>query len=126
MSNEEFKTRLINRSFTFSLSLIKFVSNLPSTNVFKVITDQLLRSGFSIGANIAEGQGGSSKNDFKNFIHHAYKSSIETRYWLALLGKSDIFFNNEGLTNLITEAKELSKILGSILLTLKGKKTFNS
>lgn len=126
MSNEDFKVRLINRSFGFSLSLIKFVSNLPNTNIFKVITDQLLRSGFSIGANIAEGQGGSSKNDFKNFIHHAYKSSIETRYWLALLDKSDISFNKEGLIDLITEVKELSKILGSILLTLKGKKTYNS
>lgn len=126
MGNEEFKTKLINKSFGFSLSLIKFVSNLPSTNIFKVISDQLLRSGFSIGANIAEGQGGSSKNDFKNFIHHAYKSSIETRYWLALIEKSELTFNKEGTIKLITEAKELSKILGSILLTLKGKKILHS
>src|SRR3989339_1822128 len=111
MGNEEFKIKLINKSFNFSLSLIKFVSGLPSTNIFKVISDQLLRSGFSIGANIAEGQGGSSKNDFKNFIHHSYKSSIETRYWLALIEKSELSFNKEGLTELLVEAKELSKIL---------------
>jgi len=55
MGNEEFKIKLINKSFGFSLNLIKFVSNLPSANVYKVISDQLLRSGLSIGANIAEG-----------------------------------------------------------------------
>ena len=66
MGNEEFKVKLINKSFGFSLTLIKFVSHLPISNIFKVISDQLLRAGFSIGANIAEGQGGSSKNDFKN------------------------------------------------------------
>lgn len=126
MSNEEFKTRLINRSFEFSLGLIKFVSNLSSNNISRVISDQLLRSGFSIGANIAEGQGGSSKNDFRNFIQHAYKSSIETRYWLALIDRSDLTLKKQELMKLITEVKELSKILSSILLTLKGKKTFNS
>ena len=126
MGNEEFKAKLINKSFSFSLSLIKFVSNLPNTNIFKVISDQLLRSGFSIGANIAEGQGGSSKNDFKNFIQHSYKSSIETRYWLALIEKNELNLNKEGIIELISEAKELSKILGSILLTLKGKKILNS
>lgn len=126
MGNEEFKVRLINKSFSFSLSLLKFVGSLPSTNIFKVISDQLLRSGFSIGANIAEGQGGSSKNDFKNFIHHAYKSSIETRYWLALIIKSEFVVDKKLLESLITEAKELSKILSSILLTLKGKRILNS
>ena len=126
MGNEEFKVKLINKSFSFSLNLIKFVSSLPSTNIFKVISDQLLRSGFSIGANIAEGQGGSSKNDFKNFIHHAYKSSIETRYWLALIEKSKLVIDNKAIVELITEAKQLSKILGSILLTLKGKRILNS
>jgi len=126
MGNEEFKIKLINKSFGFSLNLIKFVSNLPSANVYKVISDQLLRSGLSIGANIAEGQGGSSKNDFKNFIHHAYKSSIETRYWLALIEKSKLITDNKVITELIAEAKELSKILGSILLTLKGKRILNS
>ena len=126
MGNEEFKAKLINKSFSFSLSLIKFVSNLPNTNIFKVISDQLLRSGFSIGANIAEGQGGSSKNDFKNFIQHSYKSSIETRYWLALIEKNELNLNKEGIIELISEAKELSKILASILLTLKGKKILNS
>ncbi len=126
MGNEEFKIKLINKSFNFSLSLIKFVSGLPATNIFKVISDQLLRAGFSIGANIAEGQGGSSKNDFKNFIHHAYKSSIETRYWLALIEKSESTVNRESVLRLVAEAKELSKILSSILLTLKGKKILNS
>lgn len=78
--NQDFKTKLINRAFDFSLSLIKYISNSPRNEINRVVNDQLLRSGLSIGANISEGQGSSSRNDFKNFIHHAYKSSIETRY----------------------------------------------
>lgn len=80
MKNEEFKKFLINKSFNFSLKLINLVSSLQRNEVFKVMGDQVLRSGLSVGANIAEGQGSSSKNEFKLFINHAYKSSIETRY----------------------------------------------
>jgi len=125
MKNEDFKNILINKSFSFSLRLIKFISKLPISNIFRVISDQLLRAGLSIGANIAEAQGGSSKADFKNFIHHAYKSSIETRYWLALIEKSEFSVDKNSLNELIFQVKELSKILSSIILTLKGKKTLN-
>ena len=126
MKNETFKIILINKSFDFSNNLIQFIAGLPSNQIFKVINDQLLRSGLSIGANIAEAQGGSSKNDFKNFIHHAYKSSIETRYWLALIDKNKFDINRATLNQLISEVKELSKILGSIVLTLKGKRILHS
>ncbi len=115
-----FKAKLLNRTFQFSLSVIRFISNLSKNNINQVIGNQLLRSGLSIGANLAEGQGSSSKMEFKNFMQIAYKSTIETRYWLALLEKSA--GNNKTLEALITEAKELSKILSSILLTIKGKK----
>lgn len=126
MKNEDFKNLLINKSFSFSLLLIKFVGSFPNDTVLRIIKDQLLRAGFSIGANIAEAQGGSSKADFKNFIHHAYKSSVETRYWLALIEKGNLSVNKAVLKELISHARELSKILTSIILTLKGKKTFNS
>ncbi|MCL4363938.1 four helix bundle protein [Patescibacteria group bacterium] len=126
MKNENFKNLILNKSFNFSLQLIKFVGSFANDNILRIIKDQLLRAGFSIGANIAEAQGSSSKADFKNFIHHAYKSSIETRYWLALTEKSNLSVNKIILNDLIIRVKELSKILTSIVLTLKGKKTINS
>lgn len=125
MRNQDFKKEFINRTFNFSLNIIKLVTTIPANNISKVIVDQLIRSSFSIGANLAEAQGSSSKNEFKNFIHHSYKSSIETRYWLALLDKSSLTFERKQLIVILKEAQELSKILSSILLTLKGKKTLN-
>jgi len=126
LNKEDFKKRILNLSFNFSLDLIRLISVLHKNNIIITISDQLLRSGFSIGANIAEAQGAASKNDFRNFIHYAYKSAIETRYWLAILDKGNLVQNNVELYKLIEKAKELNKILSSIILTLKGKKTINS
>jgi four helix bundle protein len=44
-----------------------------------------LDSGTSIGANVEEAVGGSSRKDFINKLQIAYKESRETRYWLRLL-----------------------------------------
>jgi len=125
MKNSEFKLLLITKSFNFSIKLVNFVSGLSVNEFFKVTSNQVLRSGLSIGANISEGQGASSKNEFKIFINHAYKSSIETRYWLALIEKCDYKVDRSMLSELIRESKEISKILASIIFTLKGKKTVN-
>ena len=43
-----------------------------------VLSKQLLRSGTSIGANIAEAKGGISKADFSAKISIAYKETLET------------------------------------------------
>lgn len=121
ITNEEFRNKLLNKSFDFSNKLVKFITTLPKNEVFRVTNDQVLRSGLSIGANISEAQGGSSRNDFKNFIQHAYKSSIETRYWLAVIEKSEFTIDRKMLLELVNLVRELSKILISIIRTLKSK-----
>ncbi|MBI4653211.1 four helix bundle protein, partial [Candidatus Kuenenbacteria bacterium] len=66
-------------------------------------------------------QASSSKKDFINFINHALKSANETRYWLGLLrdsGKVEKINSKK----LLKEAQEFSKILGSTILSLRGKK----
>jgi four helix bundle protein len=87
----------------------------------QVIAKQLLRSASSIGANIIEAQASSSRKDFTNFFSHSLKSANETKYWLKLLKdskKADL----HTVDVLINEVDELSKILGSSILTLKGKR----
>ncbi|MBI4652841.1 four helix bundle protein [Candidatus Kuenenbacteria bacterium] len=89
MNNQEFKQMLINRSFKFSLEIMKFIDLFnQKTFSLNVIAKQLIRSATSIGANIVEAQASSSKKDFINFINHALKSANETRYWLGLLRDS--------------------------------------
>jgi len=94
---------------------------LPSQKIYWVITDQLLRSSTSIGANIIEAKSSSSKKDFIKFYEIALKSANETKYWLGLLRDStDV--DKSKVNQLLKEIEEMSKMLGSSLLTFKNKR----
>lgn len=108
------------RTFEFSLKIIKFLSNLPNKNIHWSISDQLLRSATSIGANIVEGQGSSSKKEFLSFVRIAFKSAKETNYWLSLLKESKLISGIE-IDSLIQESLEITKILNSSIITLNKK-----
>ncbi len=122
MNNKEYKQIIIKRAYNFSLSVIKFIDLLNKNDFsIKIIANQLLRSATSIGANIIEAQASSSKKDFINFINYALKSANETKYWLGLLkdsGKAD----KEEINKLLKEVIEISRLLGSSILSLKGRK----
>ncbi len=108
------------RSYGFSLEIIRFVNNLPSKRAFWSIGDQLLRSATSIGANMTEAQGSSSKREFIKYYGIALRSANETKYWICLL--RDSYPNlRESCEYLLDEATQISKMLGSSILTLKGK-----
>ncbi len=109
------------RAYNFSLEIIRFVNQLPSKRGYFSIGDQLVRSTTSIGANMAEGQASSSKREFIKYYEIALKSANETKYWILLLGDSSTELKPESQI-LLKEADEICKMLGSSVLTLKGKK----
>ena len=74
----------------------------------------MLRSGTSIGANIAEANGAISDADFSNKISIAYKECLETKYWLSLL-KDTGFISEKSFESMHGDAEEISKILFTIL-----------
>ena len=121
--NINFKNSLKDRCYRFSLDLIRMIDTLPRDRSSSVISNQVLRSGTSIGANLIEAQGSSSRIEFKRYNEISLKSSNETKYWLGLLkdsGKGD-----EALVSkLITEVEELSSMLASGILKLKGLNKF--
>jgi len=78
--NLKLKTELKYRCYYFSIQIIKFLGNLPEKKVYWVISDQLLRSATSIGANVVEAKSASSKRDFIKFYEIALKSANETKY----------------------------------------------
>lgn len=122
MNNQSYKTMLIKRSYQFSLDIMKLIDTFPKKELSsEIIAKQIIRSATSIGANIIEAQASSSKKDFTNFLHHALKSANETRYWLGLL-RDNGKVNTKISIKLLNEAQELSKLLGSSILALKGKK----
>lgn len=121
--NSKPKIKLKDRSYQYSIKIVEFLDNLPNDTSVRIIAQQLLRSATSIGANIIEAQASSSKKDFTNFFNHSLKSANESLYWLGLL-KDAKKINNPQLDYLLGETKELANILGSSILTLKGKNKF--
>ena len=119
--SSKFKIKLKDRAYQYSIKVIEFLDTLPKDVSTEVITKQLLRSATSIGANIVEAKGASSKRDFTNFFSHSLKSANESLYWLGLLRDAKKI-NSAQLEYLLGETKELANILGSSVLTLKGKK----
>ena len=103
--------------------MIEFLDNLPRDNSAQIISKQLLRSATSIGANIVEAQASSSKKDFTKYFNYSLKSANESVYWLNLL-KDAKKINNHHIEYLLNETKELAKILGLSILTLKSKNKF--
>lgn len=108
------------RAYQFSLEIINFVNELPNKRGFWSVGDQLLRSATSIGANMIEAKASSSKREFIRYYEISLKSANETKYWLSLLRDSYKDLAQKS-AQLLDETTEISNMLGSSILTLKGK-----
>ena len=78
------ENRLVELSMEFSVDIINLVKHLKS-NHESIISNQISRSGTSIGANIHEAQYAQGKKDFVSKLEIALKEASETGYWLELL-----------------------------------------
>lgn len=80
-------SKLKNLSMEFSVDIIELVKHLKSVKE-SIISNQIGRSGTSIGANIHEAQYAQGKKDFISKLEIALKEASETGYWLELLYKT--------------------------------------
>lgn len=112
---------LQNKSYDFSIEVIKLYKKIVKNSREYVLSKQLLRSGTSIGANIVEANGAISKADFSAKISIAYKEALESKYWLSLL-KETKYISSSDFHQLFEHADELSKIMFSILKKTRIKK----
>lgn len=119
--NSNLKADLRYRCYHFSIKIIKFLATLPDKKVYWTISDQLLRCATSVGANVIEAKSSSSRKDFIKFYEIALKSANETKYWLGLLRDATNTDNGE-INLLLKEVDEISKMLGSSIITLKSRK----
>ncbi|KKQ92186.1 MAG: hypothetical protein UU16_C0029G0006 [Candidatus Woesebacteria bacterium GW2011_GWA2_40_7] len=117
MSNQNYKSNLQDRCYRFSLNLIALLDTLPNKRSSWAISDQLVRSGTSIGANLVEATASSSRLEFKKFHEIALKSANESKYWLMLLNDSQ----KVDTIDLLREVTELSNMIASGILKLKSK-----
>ena len=109
---------LLVKSKKFALKIIKVCNDIKSKKRESVLTNQLIRSGTSIGANIREAFYGHSKADFIAKLQIALKECSESEYWLELLIESGYYDDN----SIINDCIELKKILISSIKTAKSNK----
>lgn len=106
------------KSFLFAVRIVKLCKYLRSAQKEHTLSKQLLRSGTSIGANIAEAEQAQSRADFISKMNIALKEAVETNYWLRLLEATNYLSESEFLS-IYSDCRELEKMLTAIVKTAK-------
>jgi len=110
---------VLEKTYAFAIRIINCYKYLKIKKKEFELSKQLLKSGTSIGANVEEGIGGQSKNDFQSKMAIAYKEARETHYWLRLLRDTQ-FLEVQLAESLLIDNEEILKLLGSIIKTTKS------
>ena len=106
------------KSFLFAIRIVRLYQYLHSKKKEFVLSKQLLRSGTSIGANVAEAQQAQSRADFLSKINIALKEAAETEYWLRLLRATDYMAEKE-FRSIYDDCEQVKKPLVSIVKSTK-------
>ena len=110
--------KIDDRTFDFALLIIDTYKFLIRKKEY-VLSNQLLKAGTSIGANVHEAQAAQSKKDFVSKMAIASKEARETDYWLQLLDKSGYLSNFNQKEAVFSEIFSLRNILTKIVKTSK-------
>ncbi len=109
------------KSKEFAIRIVRLYRYLCKEKREFVLSKQLLRSGTSIGANLAESECAVSRSDFLSKIYIALKETSETKYWLELLFKTG-FLTRKQFESVYKDAEELSNMLSATTRTMKTTK----
>ena len=107
------------KSKKFSVPIVNLYKYLCDKKNEYVLSKQILRSGTSIGANIAESECAISKKDFLSKIYIALKESAETLYWLDLLYETE-YITDSQYESLYADCEEIKKMLSSTTKTINS------
>ena len=109
------------KSMAFAIRIVRLYKYLCEEKKEYIISKQILRSGTSIGANLAEAECAISKKDFLLKIYIALKEASETLYWLELLYKTD-FLSENMYNSLYVDCNEIKRILSATTKTIAEEK----
>ena len=107
------------KSKRFAVRIVKLYKYLCCEKKEYVLSKQILRSGTSIGANIAESECAVSRNDFLSKTYIAFKEANETLYWLELLKETD-YLTDQEYKSLKSDCEDLKRMLSSITKSVKS------
>ncbi len=102
------------KPYKFAIRIVNAFKHLRENQKEFILSKQMLWSGTSVGANIAEATGAISDADFSSKISIAYKECLETKYWLSLL-KDTNYISEKSFESMHSDADEIAKMLFSIL-----------
>jgi len=108
---------IANISYDFALKIIGLCRALSAKKEF-IVSQQLLKSGTSIGANVEEALSGQSRADFVAKMSIALKEARECNYWLRLIRDSEMICQEE-ISATFKESGSILRILTSIIKTTK-------
>ena len=113
------KNHIQEKSFAFAVRIVKLCKLLRIERKEFTLSNQLLRAGTSIGANVTEAQQAQSRADFLSKLNIALKEASETGYWLRLLEATDYLTTSE-FESIYEDCDELVKILVSSMRSIKN------
>ena len=104
------KLDLLARTKAYAVRIVKVYKALPKTVEAQVIGKQLLRSGTSVGAHVAEANRARSTAEFVSKVEGGLMELAESRYWMELLVELEIVAATK-MRLLLRETDELTAIL---------------
>ncbi|WP_431244137.1 four helix bundle protein [Flavobacterium sp. P21] len=116
MTTDEMKLR----TKAFSLSIIGLAEKLSNTYIVKVIANQIVRSGTSVGANYRAVCRARSDKEFISKMNIVLEEADETLFWLEIIKEKD-WSDKSDLEMILKEANELTAIFVSSLKTVNKR-----
>ena len=111
---------MLDRAKDFAVEIINMCKNIKETKRESVLTNQLMRSGTSIGANIHESKYAHGTADFISKMQIALKECYESEYWLELLNRTG-YIDDEQYKSIINNCGQIRRMLISSINTVKEK-----
>ena len=121
----DFGKMIDEKCLIFAVRVVNLCRFLDKENKGWRITDQLLRSGMSIGANYAEAECAISDNDFLAKLYISLKECNETLYWIRLLRKVNDL-DEQQFCSIYNDGEEIKKLLVSIIKSKRKNAGLNN
>ena len=112
---------MLDKAKDFAVEIINMCKSIKETKRESVLTNQLMRSGTSIGANIHESKYAHGTADFISKMQIALKECYESEYWLELLNRTDCI-EDEAYKSIVNSCGQIRRMLISSINTVKTKK----
>ena len=111
---------MLDKAKDFAVDIVNICKRIKENKKESVMTNQLLRAGTSIGANIHESKYAHGTADFIAKMLIALKECFESEYWLEILNRTN-YISNEEYSKLQNNCGAIRRMLISSINTVKNK-----